>query len=642
MTEASRGLSGARPGSPDRGAALPRHVRLWMRLSRRDLRDLPPECAVRVDAGLMVPAADGVALRTDHYIPQVDGSRPTVLVRTPYGRGFPWDHLFGGLIAERGFHVVIQSCRGTGGSGGEYQPFTREHADGRATVAWLREQDWFSGALAMIGPSYLSSVQWALATDPPPELRALVTQVGVSDPYSLVYPGGAFALENVFVAAAATLSFERGMAALIRAGLRVQRKMRRVSRQLPLIDAYPQALGTRVGYLDEWLASPDPAAPCWSSLEIGADRPLPPVPASLLTGWWDACLDQVLDRYSRLRARGTPVRLVVGPWTHSSAFNKALPVVLGEALSWLRAYTGDARTPVMQTPEGRTPVLQTPDLQTPPQTPQQIRNEDLPGRAYVEGAGEWRDLADWPPPGLVGQPWYLRADGGLVTEPPAEPGISSFRYDPADPTPSVGGQLLTSRAGAADNRALEARPAVLVFTSAPLTGALDVIGPVSARIRVCASSGHFDLFARLCDVDPRGRSRNVCDGIIRFDARSASAATLITGTPTTGTPATLTVPMSATAYQFAAGHRLRLQVSGGAHPRFARNTGSGEPPATATRLVVVDLQILHEVADPCNMLLPVLPGRSGTGDSNGTLGRHHTSRSPDVQPRATVRSRTDP
>ncbi len=625
MTEASRGQGGARPGSPDRGAALPRHVRLWMRLSRRDLRDLPPECAVRVDAGLMVPAADGVALRTDHYIPQVDGSRPTVLVRTPYGRGFPWDHLFGGLIAERGFHVVIQSCRGTGGSGGEYQPFTRERADGQAAVAWLREQDWFSGALAMIGPSYLSSVQWALATDPPPELRALVTQAGVSDPYSVVYPGGAFALENVFVAAAATLSFERGMAALVRAGLRVQRKMRRVSRQLPLIDAYPQALGTRVGYLDEWLASPDPAAPCWSSLEIGADRPLPPVPASLLTGWWDACLDQVLDRYSRLRARGTPVRLVVGPWTHSSAFNKALPVVLGEALSWLRAYTGDAQAPGPPVPDGQAPG---------PPAPDQIRNEDLPVRVYVDGAGEWRDLADWPPPGLAVQPWYLRAGGGLVTEPPAEPGISSFRYDPADPTPSVGGQLFTSKAGAADNRALESRPDVLVFTSAPLTGALDVIGPVSARIRVRASSGHFDLFARLCDVDPRGRSRNVCDGIIRC----APAA----GTPAAGTPATITVPMSATAYRFAAGHRLRLQVSGGAHPRFARNTGSGEPPATATRLVVVDLQILHELADPCNMLLPLLPGRSGIGDSDGTLGRHHTSRSPDVQPRAAARSRTDP
>ena len=101
------------------------------------------------------------------------------------------------------------------------------------------------------------------------------------------------------------------------------------------------------------------------------------------------------------------------------------------------------------------------------------------------------------------------------------------------------------------------------------------------------------------------------------------------------------MPMSATAHRFAAGHRLRLQVSGGAHPRFARNTGSGEPPATATQLVVVDLQILHEAADPCTLLLPVLPVRSDPGDGSGTLGRHHTSRSADAQPRAAARTRTD-
>lgn len=597
------------PDSPG-GAPLPRHVRFWMRMSRRDLRDLPPpECAVRVDAGLAVPAGDGVPLITDHYIPQVTAPRPTVLVRTPYGRGFPWDHLFGGLIAEQGFHVVIQSCRGTGGSGGEYEPFRRERADGQAAVAWLREQPWFTGALATIGPSYLGYVQFALAADAPPELRAMVVQVAMSGPYEFVYPGGVFALENVLVATAATLGFEHGMAAVIRTGLRVQRRLRRVSRELPLIRAYPPALGRRVPWLEDWLTHPDRADPYWTGLQIPLSTLAPPVPVSLLTGWWDACLDPVLGEYRRLRAAGRPVRLVIGPWTHASAFNQALPVVLGEALSWLRAHTGDG-----------------------PETPGQIRNEDRPVRVHVGGAGEWRDLADWPPPQLARQSWYPGAGGSLDPEPPQVPGISSFRYDPADPTPSVGGQLLTSKAGARDNRALEARADVLVFTSAPLTGALDVIGPVSARVRVRASGGHFDLFARLCDVDPRGRSRNVCDGIIRHRPGAGEG----------DEPAAITVPMSATAYRFAAGHRLRLQVSGGAHPRFARNTGSGEPPATATRLVAVDLQILHEVADPCTLSLPVLSGRSDPGGSSGTLGRHHTSRSPDVQPRAAAPSRTDP
>ena len=241
-----------------------------------------------------------------------------------------------------------------------------------------------------------------------------------------------------------------------------------------------------------------------------------------------------------------------------------------------------------------------------------------PGGLAAAGAG---------PPVLVsgrrGQP----ASGAA-----RQPGISSFRYDPADPTPSVGGQLLTGQAGPADNRALEGRPDVLVFTSAPLTGALDVVGPVSARVRVRASGGHADVFARLCDVDPRGRSRNVCDGIIRCDALSALVRS-----------SAVTVPDgAATAHRFAGGHRLRLQVSGGAHPRFARNTGSGEPPATATRLVAVDVQILHDVTEPGVLSLPVLPGCSDPGPGGATLGRQGShERDPDVQPRAAARARPD-
>ena len=95
--------------------------------------------------------------------------------------------------------MIIQSCRGTGGSGGTFQPWRHERADGQATVAWLRQQDWFTGELATIGPSYLGYTQWALAADPPPELRAMIVQVGVSAPYPLCYPGGAFALENMLI-----------------------------------------------------------------------------------------------------------------------------------------------------------------------------------------------------------------------------------------------------------------------------------------------------------------------------------------------------------------------------------------------------------------------------------------------------------
>ena len=137
---------------------------------------------------------------------------------------------------------------------------------------------------------------------------------------------------------------------------------------------------------------------------------------------------------------------------------------------------------------------------------------------------------------------------------------------------------------------------MLVFTSAPLAADLEVIGPVSARFRVHASHPHLDLFARLCDVDERGRSTSVCDGLQRHQPGDGGPGEFV-----------LTVGMSATAYRFRAGHRIRLTVSGGAHPRFARNTGSGEPPATATRLVPADIQIRLGGTDPAVLSLPVAP-----------------------------------
>jgi len=552
---------------PPAGRRLPWRVRLFTRLSRRGLP--PPVCRVRVAAGIEVPAADGVPLRTDHYIPQLTGPRPALLVRTPYGRGFPWAFLFGSLFAERGFHVIIQSCRGTAGSGGEQYPLRHERADGLAAVAWLRRQDWFTGELATIGPSYLGYTQWALAGDAPPELRAMIVQNGVSVPHPLMYPGGAFALENILVPTAFTLSWHRGLRALLRAMLRMQRRLRQVARTLPMIDAYRPALGGRVGFFEDWLTHPDAADPYWASLDVTAGAPVPTVPVSLLSGWQDFCLDPTLAEYRRLRAAGRTPRLVIGPWTHASAFNDDLPIVVGEALSWLTAQCS-------RDPAGwpKSPV-----------------------RVHVGGGrGEWRDLPDWPPPQSAGQLWRPAADGTLSTGEAARTGVSSLRYDPADPTPSVGGQLVTAKAGPRDNRALEARPDVLVFTSAPLPADLEVIGPVSARLRVRASGPHFDVFARLCDVDPRGRSRNVCDGLIRQLPAAGQAGPA---------DSLIEVPMSAAAHRFRAGHRLRLQVSGGAHPRFARNTGTGEPPATATRLQPVDLEIVHGGPDAGGLILPV-------------------------------------
>ena len=170
---------------------------------------------------------------------------------------------------------------------------------------------------------------------------------------------------------------------------------------------------------------------------------------------------------------------------------------------------------------------------------------------------------------------------------------SRFRYDPADPTPSIAGTAVGLSAGPADNRRLEARPDVLTFTSDPQAADLEVIGPVRVRLHVQASVPHIDLHARLCDVTPRGRSINISDGIVRLTDAAAD------------TPAAVEFDLWPIAHTFLRGHRIRLQVSGGAHPRYGRNHGTAEPFATSTRLQASDRTVFHDTQHPSAVWLPV-------------------------------------
>lgn len=524
---------------------------LSSRLMRATWRRLP---AKRHEAGwepgLEVPAADGSPLVTDHYFPRAEGDFPTLLIRSPYGRGLPWSPQYGLLFAEQGFHVILQSCRGTGGSGGAFHLWRNEAADGQATVSWLRGQPWFNGVLGTVGPSYLGYVQWALALDPPPELRAMVVQMGLHDPYALFHTDGALHLENALAVGVGMTYQHRGMVPFLKATLRLRRRLRTVTTAQPLRGAHTAALGNDVPWLDDVMTHADAKDAYWhgASLEEAAERLR--VPTALITGWHDALADQTFEQYDRLRLAGCETSLLVGPWTHTSALQQGWPEVFAESLAWLRAH-------LCADPSG---------LRT------------TAARVHVGGENAWRDLDDWPP-APAATPWYPTADGHLTRQAATDPvPLTTFRYDPADPTPSVGGPLLSRGAGPRDNGALEARADVLTFTGPPLTEPVDVLGPVTARLGISTDTGHADVFARLCDVDVAGRSVNVCDGLGRVR--------------TTGdAPSQITVPMSATAHRFAAGHRIRWQISGGAHPRYARNPGTGDPPADATTFTPVRITL---------------------------------------------------
>jgi uncharacterized protein len=568
-----------------RGTHRPRSEPTWSRpsgkppLSARMLRStwrgLPAKrYSVGWEPGLAVPAADGSPLLTDHYFPRAAGDFPTLLVRSPYGRGLPWSPLYGLLFAEQGFHVVLQSCRGTGGSGGAFHLWRNEAADGQAAVAWLREQPWFTGRLGTAGPSYLGYVQWALALDPPPELKVMAIHMGLHDPHAMFHTGdGALRLENALAVGVAMTYQHQGVGAFLKAALRLKRRLRGVIAARPLRGSYAAALGGGTPWLDEALAHPDAADPYWDGASLAGAAQRQTVPTSLITGWHDTLADQTLEQYARLRRAGCETALLVGPWTHTSAMQQGWPDVFEETLAHLRARLCDDRSGLRPTGV----------------------------RVHLGGADEWHDLDTWPvDPATTA--WSPTRDGHLTRQ--AATGslpLTSFRYDPADPTPSLGGPLLSGSAGARDNARLEGRADVLTFTGPPLTEPLEIRGPVSARLSVATDTGHADVFTRLCDVDARGRSVNVCDGLGRLRT-------------TGGEPARITVPMSATAHRFAVGHRVRWQISGGAHPRYARGSGTGDPPLDATSQVPVRLTLHEDSA----LLLPHAPGPVPADRSAGT------------------------
>ncbi len=524
-----------------------------------------PRNRVAVERDLQVPMSDGTILLADHYLPVSVAAAATVLVRCPYGRAGAFGVLDGLLLAERGYHVLLQSCRGTFGSGGAFEPMRNEISDGQDTMAWLRGQNWFDGRVVTYGASYLGFTQWALAMDPPPELAAAVVFVGPHDFSRSAYQHGVFGLYS-FLAWNDMIEHQESASTLATAfrSATADRRLEPALNRAPVRAGARDLLSVQAAAFESWLDHPEPTDPFWEPMQCAAALQRITVPTLLVGGWHDLFIEQTLEQYQVLARREVPVRLLVGPWTHLETASKGGPAVV-ESLTWLDRHAGAGRRASNRSDSG------------------QAGPADHSVRYWVggEGAQEWRNTTAWPPPGTRQQRWYLGAHGTLSSRQPEQgPAVppARFRYDPADPTPSVGGALLSVSAGTRDNRAVEQRLDVLVFSSEPLDQPVEVIGDVIAELAVTRDNAYADVFARLCDVDPRGRSRNVCDGIVRLTEQDPLAGTV-------------RVSLLGAAHRFGRGHRIRLQVSGGAHPRFARNPGNGQVDADPAGFVPTEYEV---------------------------------------------------
>jgi putative CocE/NonD family hydrolase len=510
-----------------------------------------------VERDLPVPMPDGTVLLADRWAPRAGGdSLPVALIRTPYGRGALLSAGMVRPLAERGFQVILQSARGTFGSGGTFEPMRNEREDGLATLDWLVKQPWFGDSIVLVGPSYMGYVQWAVADRLPPEVKALIPQVTESGLTLDFLRSDAFSLETPFGWGVMIDGQERRGAMLRQ--LAKTNKIQQAMRALPLGQADVAAVGHHTKYTQDILAH-DADDPYWAAINHRDRVAAVTVPVSSVGGWYDIFLPAQLRDFATLQEAGRAARLTVGPWTHLSMDGAMMREAIEFGLACARGQEPPARKPV---------------------------------RLYVMGENAWREFESWPPPGYSPQPFYLGTGGTLSAEAPGDGAPDAYRYDPADPTPAVGGVRMVPRgAGRVDNAKLEARPDVLTYTTAPLDSDAEVVGDVSAQIWFQSSLPHADVFARLCDVDPQGKSWNICDGLA-----SVSGADEL---------ARVTVRLWPTAYRFKRGHRIRVQVSSGAFPRYGRNPGTGEPRATATRLLAATQSIHHDAEHPSSITLPV-------------------------------------
>jgi uncharacterized protein len=535
---------------------------------------------------------DGVALRADVYRPDGEEPVPAVLSRTPYDRGFsltPPAALPPERAVEAGLALVCQDVRGQHGSEGEFYPFRTEGPDGYDSVEWIAAQPWSDGAVGMAGRSYTAATQWFAAAEQPPHLRAIAPVVVGSNGFDgWVYQGGAFQLGfNLFWVHLMTSGRKRA---------RLDEQYRHLPLTTPpLLEASPAGRFYR-----DWLAHPT-LDDYWRSMSIDRRYDRVRVPALIVGGWYDLFLGGTLENFTRLRSEGGSeaarggTRLLVGPWAHGSTygpwpdhgFDVFAPEdrvdLAGVQIDFLsRHLSGDGASP------------------------------EPPVRIFVMGENRWRDEDDWPLARAHAQEWYLRQGGALSLEPPGDEAPDEYDFDPSDPAPTIGGptslpgKFLRTNSGPLDQRPVEARHDVLVYTSRALREPLEVTGPLSLVIHAATSARDADFVGKLCDVAPDGFSRILAEGVLRMRFREG----LEDERPVEpGRVYRLEVNLVATSNVFLPGHRIRLCVTSSSFPRFDRNAGTGAPLGEDREgdLTPAGQTVFHDAQRGSHLLLPVVP-----------------------------------
>ena len=586
-----------------------------------------------------VPMRDNVRLDTNVFHPEGSGRFSTVLIRTPYGKGADLPAGYQSFI-NHGYAVVMQDVRGRYASGGTFDVFSQEGPDGYDTLNWIAAQPWSDGQIGMIGGSYLGIAQWRVALLNNPHLKAIFPVVSGSDEYLDRYysTGGAVKLGHRMLWLADNLA----------APGTAKPKFNDYIYHLPLRTIDRAATRQTLGFYQTILNHPAYDS-FWKAQSVIENISQVRVPVFSVGGWYDNFAESDLDAFAALHKGHGKFddrhRIMIGPWAHNMSTPFQGVTYGDDSSSPIRSYQIEWFDHWLKgAPEEARPFS--------PEAWHAVRAEvdEAPVHIFVMGVNRWRDEPDWPLARAKNTPFYLASagaanslsgDGALQSKPERANTLGQladqFTYDPRNPVPTHGGAVCCDPKifpwGPMDQRPVEKRRDVLVYTSAPLKQDLEVTGPIRVVLYASTSAADTDFTAKLVDVFPNGEARNLTDGILRIRYRHGLDK------PEMAQPGEvypLNIDTGVTSNVFLAGHCIRVEISSSNFPRFDRNPNTGRSFADETALKKAKQVIYHSRQYPSHILLPVIPSadtearRRDRELTSASAARYGAKRSPVV------------
>ncbi|MFC2166021.1 CocE/NonD family hydrolase [Acidobacteriota bacterium] len=557
---------------------------------------LPLSAQIKQKFDVRIPMRDGITLSADMWMPEAEGRYPAIFFRTPYVKVMKWFPKLARFFASNGYVLIIQDVRGRGDSDGEFGFYFVDAEDSYDSIEWIAEQPWCTGKVGMMGVSYAGAVQWLAARENPPHLTCIAPTAPSAVYFEeFPYTGGAWAMQWA-------LSWINGTSGRISQGGHLAGiDWEKIFSHRPLY-TMDEVMGRKMKFYKEWMEH-STLDDYWKRIHYTPDdfRKLD-IPALTTTGWFDVDQPGALTYWYGMREHSPgkdKMYLVIGPWNHGETF------MGGDLKEGELKFSEDSVIDNLEL------HLQFFDCYLKGLTP----DFDHPrARIYSTGLNRWREFDEYPPSEMRFKNLYfhsegsantLLGDGTLSWKTPGKEQPDKYTYDPKDP---IRMDKMPS-SGIFDNRLIEIRKDVLVYTSETLAEPVDIMGTVKVDLYVSSDAKDTDFTVKLLDVFPDGKAISLGRygfGIKRARYRFGFEKEVLL---TPGKTEKIPVNLFDIGHTFLPGHKIRVEVSSSVFPWVNPNQNTGNPVATDTEWKIAHQTVYHDTKYPSHIILPVMPNK---------------------------------